>query len=191
MLKLNFGMAAIVAVMAIAVVVLGVAVSIGATGAAQQDKSKRPSPPASAECKFADGKSVKIDYSSPRMNGRKIMGELVPYGKVWRLGANEATSLVTTAGVTIGGLAVPAGSYTLFTVAEQTKWTLIVSKKTGEWGIPYPGEAEDLGRTEMKVSALSAPVENFTIALDSAGPKACTLRAEWENTRASVGVNQQ
>jgi hypothetical protein len=185
MRKLNFGMAAI------AIVSAGVALGVGVTGAAQQDKSKRPSPPASAECKFADGKGLKIDYSSPRMNGRKIMGELVPYGKVWRLGANEATSLVATAGLTIGGLAVPAGSYTLFAVPEQTKWTLIVSKKTGEWGKTYPGEADDFGRTEMKVSALSAPVENFTIALDSAGPRACTLRAEWESTRVTVAVNEQ
>src|SRR5262249_25238696 len=158
---------------------------------AQQDKSKRPSPPASTECKFADGKTVKIDYGSPRAKGRKIMGELVPHDKVWRLGANEATSLVTTAPLSIGALAVPAGSYTLFAVPEQTKWTLIVSKKTGEWGLPYPGEAEDLGRAEMKVSALSPPVENFTIALDSAGPKACTLRVEWETTRVSAEIKEQ
>jgi hypothetical protein len=167
------------------------AAGVGMTGAAQQDKSKRPSPPASAECKFTGGKSVKIDYSSPRAKGRKVMGELVPFGKVWRLGANEATSLVSTAALTIGGKAVPAGSYTLFVVPEQTKWTLIISKKTGEWGIPYPGETEDLARAEMMVSALPAPVENFTIALDGAGPKACTLRVEWESTRVTVAVNEQ
>ena len=62
---------------------------------AQQDKSKRPSPPAKAECKLPGGKTVTIDYSSPRANGRKIYGELVPYGKVWRAGANEATTFVT------------------------------------------------------------------------------------------------
>ncbi len=158
--------------------------------AAQQDKSKRPSPAASAECKFADGKTVKIDYSSPRMKGRKIFGDLVPFGKVWRTGANEATSLVTTAGLTIGGKAVPAGSYTLFTVPEQGKWTLVISKKTGEWGIPYPGEADDFARVEMKVSSLNAPMENFTITLDG-GAKACTLRIEWESTGASIRITEQ
>ncbi len=162
----------------------------GGLALGQQDKSKRPSPPASTECKFADGKSAKIDYSSPRMKGRKIFGDLVPYGKVWRTGANEATSLVTTAAVNIGGVAVPAGSYTLFTVPEEGKWTLVISKKTGEWGIPYPGEADDFARVEMKVSATSEPVENFTIAFDQKEPKACTLRIEWEKTRASVAVSE-
>src|SRR5271163_1308076 len=82
----------------------------------QQDKSQRPSPPAQAVFHFADGKTVTVDYSSPRAKGRKIFGELVPYGQVWRAGANEATTFVTSAGVRIGSLDVPAGSYTLFTI---------------------------------------------------------------------------
>ena len=69
---------------------------------AQQDKSKRPSPPAQAQCKFSDGKTISVDYSSPRAKGRKIFGELVPYGQVWRTGANDATTLVTT--TTLSGL---------------------------------------------------------------------------------------
>src|SRR3979411_3136858 len=73
-----------------------------------QDKSKRPSPPASAECKFSDGKTVKIDYSSPRAKGRKIFGDLVPYGKVWRTGANESTTFVTTSDLMVGTTQVPA-----------------------------------------------------------------------------------
>src|SRR3982074_1010360 len=80
-----------------------------------QDKSKRPSPPASAECKFSDGKTVKIDYSSPRAKGRKIFGDLVPYGKVWRTGANESTTFVTDSPVVVGGQNVPVGGYTIFT----------------------------------------------------------------------------
>ena len=74
-----------------------------------QDKSKRPSPPASATCKFSDGKTVKIDYSSPRAKGRKIFGDLVPYGEVWRTGANDATTFVTDTSVSLDGKAVPAG----------------------------------------------------------------------------------
>src|SRR6202048_2407060 len=99
---------------------------------AQQDKSKRPSPPAKAECKLPDGKTVTIDYSSPRAKGRKIYGDLVPYGKVWRAGANEATTFVTTSDITVGGKAVPAGKYTIFAIPAEDKWTLIISKKTGE-----------------------------------------------------------
>src|SRR5881398_294665 len=103
---------------------------------AQQDKSKRPSPPAQAQCKFSDGKTITVDYSSPRMKGRKIFGDLVPYGEVWRAGANEATTFVTTADLMVGGEHVPAGNYTLFAIPNKEKWTLIINKKTGEWGIP-------------------------------------------------------
>jgi hypothetical protein len=158
------------------------------------DKSKRPSPPASAACKFSDGKTIKIDYSSPRAKGRKIFGEasekaLVPYGQIWRTGANDATTFVTDTNVTVGGKAVPAGSYTIFTVPKADAWSLAISKKTGEWGTDYPGEKEDLVRVPMSVSKTSAPVENFTIAFAQAGGK-CTLRMEWENTRASVDITK-
>jgi len=154
---------------------------------AQQDKSSRPSPPAKAECKLPDGKTITVDYSSPRAKGRKIFGGLVPYGEIWRAGANEATTFVTTSDITVGGKAIPAGKYTIFTVPGEDKWTLIISKKTGEWGTAYPGTENDLARIDMKVSKTSSPVENFTIAFDQ-NAKGCTLRMEWENTRASVDI---
>jgi hypothetical protein len=158
------------------------------------DKSKRPSPPASAECKFSDGNTIKVDYSSPRAKGRKIFGAasekaLVPYGEIWRTGANEATTFVTSANVTVGGKAVPAGSYTIFTVPKADAWTLVISKKTGEWGTDYAGEKEDLVRVPMSVSKTPAPVENFLIAFDQ-GTGKCTLRMEWENTRASAAITK-
>jgi len=158
------------------------------------DKSKRPSPPASAECKFSDGKTIKMDYSSPRAKGRKIFGEasekaLVPYGEVWRTGANDATTFVTNANLMVGGKAVPAGSYTVFTVPKADAWWLVISKKTGEWGTDYPGETEDLARVPMKVSKNGPPVENFLIAFDQAGNK-CKLRMEWETTVASVDITK-
>ena len=169
------------------VVILGSFVMLAGSGVGQADKSKRPSPPAKAECKFSDGNSITVDYSSPRMKGRQIYGGLVPYGQVWRAGANEATTFVTTTNVNVGGMDVPAGSYTIFAIPNPDKWTLIVSKKTGEWGIPYPGEANDLGRVEMKVSKLTAPVENFTISFEQTG-SGCTLHLDWETTRASVAI---
>lgn len=178
-----------------AILVPGVLLAISLCASAQQmsmsqDKSKRPSPPASAECKLAGGKTVKIDYSSPRAKGRKIFGGLVPYGEVWRTGANEATTFVASANVNVGGKEVPAGSYTIFTVPKEDAWTLVISKKTGEWGTDYPGEKEDLARVPMKVSKTSGPVENFTIGFEQGGKK-CSLRMEWENTRASVEVSEK
>jgi hypothetical protein len=154
---------------------------------AQQDKSKRPSPPEMAKCDLPGGQSITVDYSSPRAKGRKIFGAIVPYGEPWRTGANEATTFVTTADVMVGGKHVPAGKYTLFTIPNKDKWVLVVSKKTGEWGIPYPGADLDLVRADMNASATASPVENFTIAFDK-GSKGCTLRIEWENSRATVDI---
>ena len=159
-----------------------------------QDKSKRPSPPASAQCKFADGKTVNVDYSSPRINDpkthqpRKIYGGLVPYGQIWRTGANEATTFVTDTNLTVGGKEVPAGNYTIFTVPNADKWTLIINKKTGEWGIPYKYEADELSRVDMQVSKTPAPVvEDFTIVFLEKS-SSCTMVIDWENTRASVEI---
>ena len=147
----------------------------------------KPSPPASTTCDLGGGKSIKTDYSSPRMKGRKIYGELVPYGKVWRTGANEATTFVTSNDVVVGGKTVPAGSYTLFTIPNADKWTLIINKKTGEWGIPYKYESDELARVDMKVSKLPSPVENFTISYEKSG-NGCTMNIDWESTRASVDI---
>jgi hypothetical protein len=158
------------------------------TAAFAQTGKSRPSPAASAACEVGGGKTIKTDYSSPRMKGRKIYGDLVPFGEVWRTGANDATTFVTSADVVVGGKTIPAGSYTIFTVPAADKWTLIISKKTGEWGIPYKYESDELARVDMKVSKLPSLVENFTIAYDkSAG--GCTLRLDWETTRASVDIS--
>jgi hypothetical protein len=157
---------------------------------AQQDKSKRPSPPAQAQCKFSDGKTITVDYSSPRMKGRKIFGDLVPYGEVWRTGANEATTFVTTGNLSAGGKDVPAGSYTIFTLPAQDNWTLIVNKHTGEWGVPYKYESEELAKVQMSVSKTSAPVENFTIGFDQGGGT-CTIKLSWESTQASLSFSEK
>jgi hypothetical protein len=162
--------------------VLGMILTVSAFAAGQ-----KPSPPASATCDLGGGKSIKTAYSSPRMKGRKIYGDLVPFGQVWRTGANEATTFVASANVMVGGKAVPAGSYTIFTVPNADKWTLIVNKKTGEWGIPYNYEGDELARVDMKVSKLPSPVENFTISYEKSG-NGCTMNIDWETTRASVEI---
>ena len=162
--------------------------SLAVPGRAQMGNNVA-SPPAKAECKFSDGKTVHVDYSSPRMKGRIIFGGLVPYGEPWRAGANEATTFMLDADMNVGGKTVPAGSYTLFTLPTANAWTLIISKQTGEWGVPYPGETYDFARVPMKVSQLASPLENFTIAFDQSGA-ACTLRLDWESTRASVEISE-
>ncbi len=138
--------------------VLPVAVFLlAAVAAAQQtDKSKRPSPPGTAEVTLK-GKKITIEYSRPFMKGRKIMGEVVPYGKVWRTGANEATALTTEADLSIGGANVPAGKYTLYTLPSEGTWKLIINKQTGQWGTVYK-EDQDLARVDMEKSKLSEPV---------------------------------
>jgi len=173
---------------------LGLAISALAIFAlplsAQQDKSKRPSPPASAQFTFPDGKTLKIDYSSPRMKGRKVAGGLEPYGQVWRVGANEATTFVTDTDLMVGDKEVPAGSYTIFAIPGESQWTLIISKKTGEWGIPYPGAQFDFGRTTMKVQKLDAPLEDFTISLVKAGD-GCSMNFDWDVTRATIQITEK
>lgn len=171
-------------------VVLLFILSITLFAAAQQDKSKRPSPPAQAKCSLQDGKTITVDYSSPRLKGRKVGGEVAPFGQVWRTGANEATTFVTTADFTVDGKEIPAGNYTLFTLPEEQKWTLIINKKTGEWGIPYKWESEELLRAPMQVSNTSGPVEDFTISFEPAG-NVCTMHLDWGNTRASATFTEK
>ena len=149
------------------------------------------SPRGSAEFTL-NGKKISIDYGRPSANGRKIMGALVPYDLVWRLGANKATHLTTEADLLVGGVSLPKGTYTLFAVPSQGSWKLIINKITGQWGIPYKPEyeKEELGRIPMRVEALSTPVEQFTISLIKAGAGG-TLKFEWENTAASVGFTEK
>ena len=184
-----------------AVIFLGVAI-MTVSGYAQ-GQTPRPSPAATANCGFADGKTVAVAYSSPRAKGRKIFGApksdpkpLVPYGEVWRAGANEATTLTIDTDVVMGGKTVPAGTYTLFTVPNQDKWTLIINKTTKNakggplWGVPYPGEEGDFARVDMKASKLGSPVENFTISFDKSA-SGCVMNLDWETTRASIEISDK
>ena len=148
---------------------------------AQQDKSKRPSPPGTAEVTLK-GKKISIDYSRPSLKGRKVGQELAPYGQVWRTGANEATALNTEIDLTIGGVKVPAGKYTLYTLPSEGTWKLIINKQTGQWGTEYHAE-QDLVRVDAKVERLAAPVEQFVIAFE---PAAITFT--WDRTKVSVPV---
>jgi hypothetical protein len=160
-----------------------------AAGAQQEDKSKRPSPPAKAEVTLK-GKTITIDYSRPFAKGRKIVGGVVPFNQVWRTGANEATSFVTPIDLTIGDAKVPAGKYTLYSLPSENGWKLIINKQTGQWGTEYD-EKQDLARVAMQTSKTAQPVEQFTISFDKKGDDSAALVMQWENTSASVAVKAQ
>jgi hypothetical protein len=148
--------------------------------ATAQQKKTPASPPAEAAAAFG-GKAVTIKYASPSVKGRKIFGGLVPFGEVWRAGANSATALHET-DLQIGTLSVPKGDYTIYAIPTATEWTLIINKQTGQWGTEY-SQANDLGRAKMTVKAAPALVESFKISLS-----ASALTMEWENTIATVAI---
>jgi hypothetical protein len=148
-----------------------------------QDQSS--SPPARTQCKFLDGKDVTVDYFSPRMNGRKIFGDSVPYGQVWQTGANKPTTFVTSTNLMVGGKNVPAGNYTILTIPYSDKWTLIVNKRTGKLDFPYAYQSSELVRIDLTVRPLTSPIENFTITFDQRRG-GCVLNLQWENTEASA-----
>src|SRR5438309_151926 len=106
-------------------------------GEAAQDPKTMPSPPATASVSVGGG-TIDVKYNSPRMRGRKIMGALVPYGQVWRTGANPATTIITSVPLKFGNLLVPAGTHTLYTLPNQGGWQLIVNNQNGHWGNGYP-----------------------------------------------------
>ena len=157
--------------------------------AQDQPAPKAPlSPPAKAEVSLTDAQ-ISIDYSAPSMRGRKIFGDgtLVPYGKVWRTGANSATTLKTSGNLMIGDLSVPAGTYTLYSLPTAEGWKLIVNKQTGQWGTVYK-EDMDLGRVPMEKAANASPIEKMIIDFENTSGDSTELHVKWADVDASVKV---
>jgi Protein of unknown function (DUF2911) len=147
------------------------------------------SPPATAEVSL-NGKQVVIHYNSPRLKGRTIGTTIVPYGQVWRTGANPATTLITPTNLKIGTLSVPAGTYTIYTLPSASQWLLIVNKQTGQWGTEY-SEAQDLGRTPMTSKTLPSSQENMSISFEHTNGATTELHVKWANTDEYVNVQAQ
>ena len=168
---------------------VAIAVLALATSGAALGQKKKASPPAETSVVLG-GKSVKIDYSAPSVKGRKIFGDLVPYGEIWRTGANAATTLTTDADLDLKGLKVPKGKYTLYSIPTETGLTLVVNKQTGQWGTVHDAK-QDLGKVEMEVGKPEAPVEIFTITLKGAGDNKGTLTIAWDKLTASVPFTAQ
>ncbi len=129
------------------------------------------------------GANISIEYGRPFVKGRALK-EVAPYGAEWRTGSDQATTITTDKPLKFGALAVPAGTYTIYTVPGEKEWQLVVSKKTGQWGIPYPA-GQDLGRAPMKAETLTTPAAQLTIAIDSSATGG-TLHVQWGTTGASV-----
>jgi hypothetical protein len=147
-----------------------------------EDKSKRPSPPAKAQGTI-DGAKVVIDYSTPSAKGRKMLGGIEPFGKVWRTGANEATTFDVDKNVKIEGKDLPKGKYALFTIPGETEWTIIFNKTAEQWGAFKYNEANDALRVTVKPGKTDKFIETFNISIE--GNKV-VLR--WENTQVAFAV---
>jgi len=131
---------------------------------------------------------ARVIYSRPQMKGRKIFGQLVPFSKVWRLGANQATELDIYAPVTIGGHQVPEGRYTLYTIPEAGHWTMILNAQTDTWGAFGYKQAKDILRTEVPVTKLDQTVDAFTMVFEKSDSGANLVMA-WENTEAKLPIS--
>jgi Protein of unknown function (DUF2911) len=157
----------------------------------QTPAKKRVSLPAKASVTLTSG-AITIDYCAPVADGREIFGApsgdqkpLVPYGEVWRTGANAATTLKTSSALQIGDLNVPAGTYTIYSLPSADGWQLIVNKQTGQWGTVYD-KAQDLGRVPMSATTTAVPVETFVIDFEKTTGQATELHLKWAGVDASV-----
>lgn len=152
-------------------------------------QEKKPASPHETTSAVVGGKKIAITYGRPYVKGRNVWtGTLAPYGKVWRTGADDATTFSTEGDVMLGSLHVPAGTYALFTIPGEKEWTLILNKVAKQWGAYSYDEKQDLGRVKMAAKKLSSPVEQLTIAVAPAGGHKATLTITWSDAEASIPV---
>ena len=151
---------------------------------AQDDKANRPSPPAEATG-TVEGTDITINYSQPSVKGREIFGELEPYGKVWRTGANEATTFEVSNDVTIEGETLPAGKYALFTIPRENEdWTVIFNKNPDQWGAFDYDESQDALRVDVAPQETEEMTEKLTFEVGEEGE----VSMMWANTAISFDV---
>jgi len=153
------------------------------SASAQQDKSKRVSPPATVTQAIKKGATVTINYSQPSLKGRKIGTDLAPYGKVWRTGANEATVFEVDKDVKVEGKLLPAGKYSLYTIPNENEWIIIFNKKWNQWGTNYT-EADDQLRVTVKPEKSESFKEKLTFDISKGGE----VSIEWGDTEVEFEV---
>jgi tetratricopeptide (TPR) repeat protein len=153
---------------------------------AQTIKTPQPSPGQSIRQDFGIS-SIELNYSRPGMKGRKIFGDLVPYGKVWRTGANSATRIKFSDDVTIGGQMLKAGEYAIYTVPNEKEWEFIINKGSVNWGTNYKQE-DDIIRVKAAAVKLDQPVETFTMQFANIKSNSADLQLMWDKTLVSVPI---
>ncbi len=154
---------------------------------AQQLNTPQPSPTTNIKQNFALS-SIEISYSRPGMKGRKIFGDLVPYGKVWRTGANNATTITFGEEVMIDGKKIPAGKYGLLTIPEADKWTVIISKQTDVTAPAAYKQDQDVLRVTVTPFTLPFPIESFSINIGDLKGNSCVLSLMWDNVYVPVPI---
>ena len=155
---------------------------------AQQLTTPQPSPTQEVTQNFGLSK-IDLSYSRPGIKGRTIFGDLVPYGKVWRTGANQATTLTFGDDVTIGGTKIPAGKYGLLTIPDQFEWTIIITKQTDVTNAAAYKQDQDVVRVKVKPQDLGFTVESFTIIFGNVTSTTCDLQIIWDNTLATLLIS--
>ncbi|MBL7722261.1 MAG: DUF2911 domain-containing protein, partial [Chitinophagaceae bacterium] len=153
-----------------------------------QLKTPAPSPSQTIKQDFGLA-SMELSYSRPAMKGRKIFGDLVPFGKVWRTGANNATIITFGEEVTIGGTKVPAGKYGLLTIPDKKSWTIIISKQTDVTSPSAYKQDQDVVRVEAKTMDMNNAVESFTIQFADVKPTSCELHIMWDKTAVALPIS--
>lgn len=133
--------------------------------------------------------TIQLKYQRPNMRQRVVFGELVPFGQVWRTGANDATTITFSTDVQIEGKNLAAGTYGLFTIPEQGQWTIIFSKNPEQWGAYNYDEADDVLRIQVQTSKLDQPVETFTISFNQVLEQSLVMALAWEQTQAEFNVS--
>ncbi|MBI5690210.1 MAG: DUF2911 domain-containing protein [Verrucomicrobia bacterium] len=169
------------------VVILAALLALPALQAAEAPKLEFPAPsPASTVKQRVGITDIEVTYARPGMKGRKVFGGLVPYGKVWRTGANTATKITFSTAVKLNGAAVPAGTYELFTIPGEQEWTVIIHQHKSQWGSYSYDAKNDVARFTAKPIALASPIENFAIGFNDLRDSSATLYLAWEKTRVPV-----
>jgi hypothetical protein len=170
-------------------VLCGALLSSGLLAQNQPPRITAPAPSPAASFKQKVGfTDIEVSYARPSARGRQIFGGLVPYGEVWRTGANTATKVTFGTAVKIGGQSLAAGSYALYSVPGKSEWTVIFNKVTGEWGAYAYKRENDALRVTAKAAKLSQPVETFTIEINDITTESATLNLVWEKTRVPVTI---
>lgn len=159
--------------------------------ASTQAQIKTPAPSPTSTVKQAVGLGdITLVYSRPSVKGRTIFGDLVPFDKIWRTGANSSTKISFSEEVKIGGTKVPAGEYALYTIPGKTEWTFIIHKNTTYWGSDDENykQSEDMVRLTAKPVSLSSNVESFTISFDDLTSNSAMLNLSWEKTKVGFKI---